>query len=308
VNSPKELERAYRYCLWLTAHHYENFPVASRLLPATVRPHVAAIYAFARSADDFADDLRYHGRSLDLLNGWRAALQACPLSTPKGAGPEGGQRGQAPVDRLAGHPIFVALAQTIREKGLPPQLLDDLLTAFILDVTKKRYADWEELMHYCRHSANPVGRLVLLLFGVREPELHELSDRICTGLQLANHWQDLSLDWARDMLYLPADRMRAHGVSEQSLTEMLRDRRGSPEFRKLMKEMTQRAAELFDRGAPLCRRVSGRLRWELKLTLAGGRAILKKIKGSGWDPFARRPVLSGPEKGVLLVRSLLPGG
>ena len=162
------MREAYRYCEWVTAHHYENFPVASWLLPKQIRPHVAAVYAFARSADDFADEGRYRGRSLELLNLWRNALR----SSCNG--------GSAAM--ISSHPIFLALADTVRRYDLPVQLLDDLLTAFTMDVTKRRYADWEELLTYCRYSANPVGRLVLLLSGIRDPQLHVRSDDICTAL------------------------------------------------------------------------------------------------------------------------------
>ena len=276
---PRALRDAYRYCEWINARHYENFPVGSWLLPARARPHVAAVYAFARSADDFADEAKHRGRSLELLGQWRAALL--------GAGP-------------ASHPIFIALADTVREFDLPVQLLDDLLTAFTMDVTKRRYADWEELMVYCRHSANPVGRLVLLLCGIRDPQLHAWSDSICTGLQLANHWQDLRIDAARDILYVPRDLMRKHGVDE---TEILRTVSGTG-YRELMKELVQRARALFDEGEPLVERLSGGLRLEIKLTLLGGRAILDRIEKAQYDVFRRRPVLSGLDKAGLLTRAL----
>ena len=263
-----QISRAYRYCAWITARHYENFPVASRLLPARLRPQVAAVYAFARAADDFADEEKYSGRSLELLNRWRVALRACvippggdPAAAPRSSlsqdktrrmetrdlasagSPPGRNPALAPLTSPSpnrterketfdvaraesppgggNHPIFIALGDTIRRHHLPVQLLDDLLTAFTMDVTKRRYADWGELLTYCRYSANPVGRLVLALFGIHDPVLERQSDCICTGLQLANHWQDLRIDMARGMLYIPQDLMRQFGVTEEELRSYL---------------------------------------------------------------------------------------
>ena len=307
------LQQAYRYCEWITHRHYENFPVASWLLPKDLRPHVAAVYAFARSADDFADESRYHGRSLELLDHWRNQLRACTNSHP------------------CAHPIFLALADTIRRRDLPIQLLDDLLTAFRMDVTKRRYADWGELMTYCRYSANPVGRLVLLLFGIRDERFHARSDDICTALQLANHWQDLRIDLARDILYIPQDLMRSFGVSEADLQKyviasdqrersnllvssgrLLRRPYGpprndgflDPQFQFLMKELVGRARGLFDSGAPLVDPLKGGLRLEIKLTLLGGRAILDRVEAVRYDVFNHRPVISTGAKIGLLARAL----
>ena len=316
------LQEAYRYCEWVTAHHYENFPVASWLLPREIRPHVAAVYAFARSADDFSDEAKYQGRSLDLLNLWRTALRASC---------DGGR-----ASTLSSHPIFIALSHTIGQHHLPVQLLDDLLTAFTMDVTKRRYADWEELLTYCRYSANPVGRLVLLLFGIREPELLARSDDICTALQLANHWQDLRIDLERDILYIPQTLLDQHQVTEQELKEEARtgssfdkpvlsepfvlrqaqdERRVeglrmtgevSLQFQALMGDLVRRARELFDSGEPLIREVKGGLRLELRLTLLGGRSILDRIEAVQYDVLRHRPVLSTGSKLRLLVRVLVP--
>ena len=324
ANMEKSLGEAYRYCQWLTRSHYENFPVASWLLPKEKRPAIAAIYAFARSADDFSDEAKYQGRSLELLNAWREALwTVCGGSAGDSPTPPFVLR-QAQHER---HPIFIALADAIRRCGLPVQMLDDLLTAFTLDVTKRRYADWEELMTYCRYSANPVGRLVLTVFGYPDPELHLLSDRICTALQMANHWQDLSIDFGeKDRLYVPQDMMRSWGVTEEDLKNassfprkresLTRDDprlRGddidevvASNFRSLIQELVHRARLLFDAGEPLIRRVSDRrLRLELKLTVAGGRAILDRIEAAGCDVFRHRPVLSTGAKLRLLTHALL---
>ena len=284
------LEQAYRYCGWLTYRHYENFPVASWILPKASRPHIAAIYAFARSADDFADESRYQGRSMELLESWRRALHSCA----------NGQQ------RAEGHPIFLALGNTIRKCQLPVQWLDDLLTAFTMDVTKRRYATWEELLGYCRYSANPVGRLVLTVFGIRDPQLHLYSDRICTALQLANHCQDLRIDLARDLLYIPQTLLAQYGVTEEELKNLAArpepsgKLRMTGKFQALMAELVRRARELFDEGAPLIGRACGRLRFELKLTLLGGRTILDRIESAQYDVFRRRPVLSVWSKATLL--------
>jgi len=175
-----------------------------------------------------------------------------------------------------------------------------------MDVTKRRYANWEELMTYCRHSANPVGRLVLTVFGRREPELHRLSDQLCTGLQLANHWQDLSIDLLeKDRLYIPQDFLDRYGIGIEQLKQ---SGAGAPStvFKELMAELVRRTDEIFDAGEPLLRQVSGCLRLELKLTLLGGRAILDRIVASGYDVFRRRPVLSPAAKLNLLTHALLP--
>ncbi len=341
---------AYRYCQWITAHHYENFPVGSRLVPRSQRPHVAAIYAFARSADDFSDEAKYRGRGLELLEQWRAALWACAdgesvraarpgSKAPRRAGEPVEARMMAQTGPFAlrraqgervGHPIFVALAETIRRCELPVQLLDDLLTAFRMDVVKSRYADWEELLDYCRCSANPVGRLVLAVFGIRDPELDRLSDRICTGLQLANHWQDLAIDFLqKDRLYIPQNLMREYQVRETDLRQLgmiqpvtLRFSKGDRNpfilrhaqderlsilgrFQALMKELVRRAREQFDQGAPLIGRVPGRLRLELRITLLGGRAILERIEAADFDVFRRRPVLSTASKLQLLAHAFV---
>ena len=321
------LFRAYRYCEWITAHHYENFPVGSWLLPRPMRPHVAAIYAFARAADDFADEEKYRGRSLELLEQWKAALWDC-------ARPSTGS-GRAGNDSVhAEHPIFIALSDTLQQYHLSFQWFDDLLTAFRMDVTKRRYADWEELMTYCRYSAHPVGRLVLALFGIQDPELQRLSDGICSGLQLANHWQDLRIDVAHDIVYIPKTLMEEYGVTEPELKKYViatasvseagsnlvfkneiassvpsgpprNDGFLDPRFRKLMAELVSRARALFDEGEPLVRHLKGGLRLEIKLTLAGGRAILDRIEAANYDVFRRRPSLSTLDKAHLLMKAVL---
>ena len=280
---------AYAHCQRLAQQHYENFPVASRLLPAPMRPHIAAIYAFARTADDFADEPgRPDPERLRLLDDWRARLDTAIA---------GRQAGATSNDDL----IFVALAETIRAKRLDEALFVDLLSAFRQDVTKKRYADWNEVIDYCRRSANPVGRLVLRVAGYDDPALDARSDAVCTALQLTNFWQDLERDWHVGRLYVPeADRARA-GAAEQDLAA----RRLTPEWHHTMAEMTRRTRELFAAGRSVCDTVTGRLRWELRLTWLGGMRILDRLEAAQFDVFAARPTLGARDVPALLRDALL---
>lgn len=276
--------QAYRYCRWLTAAHYENFPVASWLIPAALRPHVAAIYAFARTADDLSDEESDPQRALTRLARWGDQLEQCAA-------------GQA------AHPVFIALGDTIRVHHLPLQLFRDLLTAFTRDVTVHRYATWDDLLtNYCRYSANPVGRLVLLLFGYRDSELHRLSDSICTALQLTNFWQDLAVDLKKDRLYLPQEAMARHGVTERDLFAQVVDDR----FRAAMAEAADVAEQLFLDGAALPECVQGRLAWELRATWLGGTTILRRTRAVGYDTFCHRPALTAADKLSIALRALAP--
>ena len=261
--------------------HYENFPVASVLLPADMRRHVTAVYAFARTADDYADEgtLAPEER-LSLLDGWEARLHdAC------------GGRAQAPVRH--GEPpdtpsIFAQLGTTIRQKQIPVDLFAALLSAFRQDVTVHRYATWTALLDYCRRSANPVGRIVLRIAGYHDAARDRLSDAICTALQLTNFWQDLRIDWQRGRVYVPEEDMRAHAVNEAAL-----DGAGlTPAWRALMRALVARTRSLFDLGRPLCDAVRGRLRFELRATWLGGVRILGQIATGRADVLVRRPTLS----------------
>lgn len=274
----RSLSEAQDYCARLVRGHYENFPVASRLVPARLRPAVQAIYAFARTADDFADEPAFAGERLELLARWEAMLEDC-------------FRGRAE------HPVFMALQEAVRQHALPPEPFRDLLAAFRLDVIKARQPDRASLLEYCRLSANPVGRLILRLFDHDEPRLLGWSDDICTALQLTNHWQDVAVDASRDRIYLPEDARRRHGVTDDDL----RQGRATDRFRALMKEEVDGARALFDAGRPLCDAVRGRLRWELRLTLQGGLRILEKIEQVGYDVFTRRPRL-GPADALRISR------
>jgi hydroxysqualene synthase len=286
VNGGSELARAYAACEALARGHYENFPVASWLLPAPMRPHIAAIYAFARTADDFADEPgRADADRLRLLDEWRARLSAL-------------SRGELAARDEHVH-VFLALRETIREHRLPVALFDDLLSAFTQDVTTKRYRTWEDVLDYCRRSANPVGRLVLRVAGYDDARLDRASDALCTALQLTNFWQDLERDWAMGRLYVPADDRDRAGAREDDLAQ----RRLTPEWRTVMKTMADRTRGLFAQGRPVCDGVSGRLRWELRATWLGGTAILDKLERSGFDVFRARPTLATRDLLGLVVKS-----
>jgi hydroxysqualene synthase len=259
------VDEAFAICLSRVRSHYENFPVA-RFVPREKRGYVAAIYSFARAADDFADEPMYEGMREEKLDQWEARLHAA-------------YEGQAE------DPIFIALGETVRRLEIPKSLLLDLLSAFRQDTVKNRYESWEELVDYCRRSADPVGRLVLLVFGYRDPQLAVYSDSICTGLQLANHWQDLAIDLHKDRIYVPRDLMAQFGVKEWDLNaERVDDR-----FRGLMAELTSRARALFAAGRPLCDQVGPDLRFEMRLTWLGGSGILDRIEAAGYDIFHHRP-------------------
>lgn len=261
------LSDAYLQCQRLARGHPENFPVASWLLPRRLRPHVAAIYSFARTADDFADEPgREPAERLALLEEWGRMLHAPDAFSPA---------------------TFAALANTRREFTLPIDLFEDLLSAFRQDVTTTRYETWAEVFDYCRRSANPVGRLVLRLFGYSSPELDRCSDAVCTALQLTNFWQDFAIDWNRGRLYLPAEEWRAAGADLGDL-----DRRElTPAWQTALRRAGARTRELFDAGRPIADRVQGRLRYELRATWLGGERILDRLERGGFDAFAHRPTL-----------------
>jgi len=250
--------------------HYENFPVASLLLPARLREPVEAIYAFARSADDIADEGDADAlHRLAHLNDYRMALNAI-------------ERGDTPSD-----PLFARLARNVRAWNLPIGLLRDLLDAFSQDVGKTRYRDFDELLDYCRRSANPVGRLLLRLYRHESPDDLRQSDAICTALQLINFWQDVAVDWRKNRIYLPADSLARFGVDEAQIASG----RVDEAWRGLLAFECQRARALMLDGAPLARRLPGRVGWELRLIVQGGLRILERIEAVGYDVFRHRPAL-----------------
>ena len=266
---------AYAACLRLARRHYENFPVASRLVPGAMRPHIAAIYAFARTADDFADEgARSDSERLALLDDWRARLHTAAAGKPAAGDSDAGA-------------IFVALADTIDRCRLDVQLFDDLLSAFRQDVVRHRYETWDDLLDYCRRSANPVGRLVLGVAGHTESTLHAPSDAMCTALQLVNFWQDLERDWLKGRVYVPASLLRACGANEIDL-----DRKHlTPAWRDALSSAAHETRMLFRAGWPIADAVQGRLRYELRATWLGGSRILDRLERRGFDVFRSRPSL-----------------
>lgn len=277
------LEESYSYCEQLAFSHYENFPVASRFIPRDKRKHVAAVYAFARIADDFADEpgLTQENR-LQKLQQWETRLSECYRGT-------------------ASHAVFVALGDTARRFQVPQQLFQDLLAAFRSDVTVRRYESFEDVLAYCRKSANPVGRLVLLLFGYNNDQMAGWSDKICTALQLTNFWQDCSVDLDKDRIYIPMEDLRRFNLEVPELQE----KRYSPAFRSLMEFEVKRTRELFEEGKPLLTNVGKDLSLEMKLTWIGGMQILKKIHSLDYDVLRHRPTLSFVDKSSLLLRALI---
>jgi len=259
------LDEAFAHCESRVRAHYENFPVGL-FVPRDKRPYVHALYAFARAADDFADEKVYEGRRREKLDEWERRLHAAYAGDSQ-------------------DPVFMALGETVRRLQIPKELLLDLLSAFRQDTEKSRYETWDELLDYCRRSANPVGRLVLLVFGCTDPALPPLSDAICTGLQLANHWQDVAIDLQKDRLYVPRELRARFSVGEWDLNAG----RVTEEFRALMAELVARTRALFTEGRPLCDRVGADLRFEMRLTWLGGSRILDRIEAVGYDVFEKRP-------------------
>jgi hydroxysqualene synthase len=288
-----ELAAAYDTCARFAREHYENFPVASWLLPRAMRPHVAAVYAFARAADDFADEGdRPAAVRLALLEEWQRRLHASaagPALEAPAAGPSSG------LPPETAH-IFAALGSTIRTCGLTTAPFDDLLSAFRQDVTTARYETWDDVLDYCRRSANPVGRLVLAIAGWRDPAVERSADALCTALQLSNFWQDFERDWRNGRLYLPGAECRLAGADPCDLDA----RRATAPWRRVMEQAAARTAALFEQGRYVCDHVRGRLRWELRLTWLGGRRILARIERRGYDLFGGRPALGAADVPALL--------
>ncbi|HZS35933.1 MAG TPA: squalene synthase HpnC, partial [Polyangia bacterium] len=244
---PCTVEQAYAYCERMARGHYENFPVASRFLPANLRKHVWAVYAFARSADDFADEARYAGRRAAALEHWENELERA-------------------FHGEAEHPVFVALKDTIERCDLPFNPLRDMLTAFNMDLSVNRYPTLAGLERYWAHSAHPVGRMVLYIFGYRDPALHNYSDDVCAALQLTNFLQDVGVDLAKDRIYLPQEDLKHFGVTES----MLFAHKVTPELRDLYRFEVARAKSLYERGRPIIDRVGPELGFELAMIWQGG--------------------------------------
>ncbi|PLX33207.1 MAG: squalene synthase HpnC [Ignavibacteria bacterium] len=280
------LHDAYESCQRLARRHYENFPVASRLMPARLRPHVAAVYAFARHADDFADEGDASGEERRAqLEDWRAQLDAC-------------------VSEEAENPVFLALGDTIRRFDIPLQLFHDLLDAFVQDTWKERYATFDDVLDYCRRSANPVGRIVLALFGRLNDENAAPSDALCTGLQLANFWQDVSVDRLKPRVYIPVEDLERYGSSVEEVLEG----KDSNALRTAIAFQVQRTEEYFRAAVPLFARVPFRLRLELRAIWYGGMRILEKIEKQEYTTIVLRPTLSSKDVLAIVTRVAFTGG
>jgi squalene synthase HpnC/squalene synthase HpnD len=294
MQSPAELEisralppagcsvgQAQAYTRWLAAHHYENFHVATWLLPRRLRQHFCNVYAYCRWADDLGDEVASPLRALELLDGWEQELDRCYAGRPS-------------------HPVFVALAPTIAAFDIPAAPFRDLLRAFRQDQTVHQYETWDDLLGYCLYSANPVGRLVLYVCGYRDAERQRLSDSTCTALQLANFWQDVSRDLEKGRLYIPLESLRRHGLSAADIEA----RRFDSRYAALMKDLIARTRMLFAEGAPLQNQVDARLRVDLDLFGRGGLAVLAAIEKQGFNTLERRPAIDSLTRLALLARAV----
>ncbi|MGC2639880.1 MAG: squalene synthase HpnC [Acidobacteriaceae bacterium] len=280
-DKPPALDEARAWCRRLAETHYENFHVATWFLPARLRPHFHAIYAYCRVSDDLGDEVGDPEAALALLDLWGAELDAC-------------YRGEAR------HPVFVALAETIRICEIPKDPFADLLVAFRQDQTVTRFATMRDVLGYCRYSANPVGRIVLYASGYRDAERFALSDHTCSALQLANFWQDVLVDYAKGRIYLPREDMDRFGVDEA----MIGQNRFTPQFRDLMQHEVDYARRIFHAGMPLIGMVDRALAMDLDLFSRGGLEILRAIERQDYDVLGARPSISKPRKVALLLRAL----
>jgi squalene synthase HpnC len=273
---------AREYCRRLARSHYENFSVASWFLPQRLRQHFFNVYAYCRISDDLADEVGDGARSLELLDQWEAELGACYAGRAR-------------------HPVFVALAETVHKFEIPKHEFSDLLAAFRQDQRVPRYESFDDLLAYCKYSANPVGHLVLYLCGYRDDERRLLSDYTCTALQLANFWQDVSADFAKGRIYLPLEDLRRFSVSE----EALRDGYNTGNFCEMMKFEVERAREWFAQGMPLIAKVDRALAIDIELFSRGGQEILNAIEAQEYAVLGRRPAISKSRKLALVARAAL---
>jgi squalene synthase HpnC len=274
------LAEAQAYCSRLAHSHYENFSVVTWFLPKHLHQHFYNVYAYCRISDDLGDEVGDTQQSLALLDEWEAELQQCYLGTPH-------------------HPVFVALRETVRQLDIPQHEFADLLTAFRQDQVVSRYQTFDELLGYCKNSANPVGHLVLYLCGYRDAERQKLSDHTCTALQLANFWQDVAVDYGKGRIYLPVEDLEKYGVSEDDIAQ----RRVTPPFLEVMKFEVARAREWFAQGMPLAKMVDKHLALDIELFSQGGLEILNAIEAKGYDVLTQRPVISKTRKLWLVARA-----
>jgi squalene synthase HpnC len=275
------LAEACAFCKNLAESHYENFHVASWFLPPALRPHFHAIYAYCRISDDLGDEVGSKAEALALLELWGQELDAC-------------------YEGRARHPVFVALAETIRACGIPKAPFADLLTAFRQDQSATRYATMAEVLDYCRYSANPVGHLVLYACGEQSQKHFRLSDFTCTALQLANFWQDVSVDFSKGRVYIPQEEMRRFGVTDETIGQGV----ATPQFRALMRHEVEYARSLFVQGLPLIGMVNRDLALDLDLFSRGGLEILRAIERQDCDVLSRRPAIGKGTKLLLALRAV----
>jgi squalene synthase HpnC len=276
------LVEARAYCERLAKSHYENFSVATWFLPKRLRQHFYNVYAYCRISDDLGDEVGDPQQSLELLDQWETELNACYSGSPR-------------------HPVFVALAETVKQFGIPQHEFSDLLIAFRQDQTVTRFETFDDILAYCRYSANPVGHLVLYLCGYSDAERQQLSDYTCTALQLANFWQDVFVDYGKGRIYLPLEDLRRFGVTGEDIA----GRRATPQFVAMMKFETERAREWFARGLPLVKMVSRELAIDLELFSRGGQEILNAIERQGFDVLKTRPEISKSRKLLLVLRAAM---
>jgi squalene synthase HpnC len=273
--------QAEQYTHWLATHHYENFHVASWMLPKRLRQHFYNVYAYCRWADDLGDEVPDAARALELLDWWESELNLCYEGRPS-------------------HPVFIALSQTVREFEIPAQPFRDLLSAFRHDQTVHRYPKWEDLLGYCRYSANPVGRLVLYLCGYRDEARQRLSDATCTALQLANFWQDVARDLDKGRIYIPVDALEQHDLQMRDIETRSFDER----YAALMRDLIARTRRLFAEGERLSTLVDARLSIDIELFSRGGLAVLEAIESIGYNTLTRRPFITGSQRVLLFGRTL----
>lgn len=276
------LAEAQQYCGRLARSHYENFSVASWFLPRHLRQHFFNVYAYCRISDDLGDEVGNPAHALALLDEWEADLDRCYAGSPR-------------------HPVFVALRETVQQLDIPKQPFADLLKAFRQDQHVSRYETFDDVLGYCRYSANPVGHLVLYVCGYRDPERQQLSDFTCTALQLANFWQDVAVDYAKGRIYIPLEDLRRFRVEES----VIRDRKPTKAFLDLMRFEVERAREWFARGLPLAQEVDRALAVDIELFSRGGLEILNAIERQNFDVLSRRPVITKPRKLWLVARAAL---
>lgn len=276
------LAKSREYCRRLARTHYENFSVATWFLPKHLRQDFLNVYAYCRISDDLGDEVGDASASLALLDQWQSQLDACYEGKPR-------------------HPVFVALAETVRKFAIPKHEFSDLLIAFRQDQTVTRFETFDDVLAYCRYSANPVGHLVLYLCGYSDAERQQLSDYTCTALQLANFWQDVTVDYAKGRIYLPLEDLRRYAVSEEDIAQ----KHNTPAFCQMMKFEVERAREWFQRGLPLVKKVDAQLAIDLELFTRGGQEILNAIERQSFAVLGRRPVISRPRKLALVAGAAL---